>query len=365
VDVIEMRLQTSNVATALSPNGSNLCQALYFLITTLNVVDVYFIGRDPQKRKQFLMAFGWGAAVAVGTGVLDLVTNRAGLAGLLAPFRNATYVLMIDNDAMSMHRVVGLMSEASAYAGLCLPFLCLLALTPSRNSPWGRWRAPLCVALVVMTYLSTSSGGYVALGAVAAIVAIGVAAGMAEGRTAAWWGGFGILLSVSLVAALLFIRPEIFQPLYHMIDVMVLHKSSSASYIERSYWNRVSYQAFLHTHLLGAGVGGSRASSWIYALLSNIGLPGTALLAIFLLQTLLARAAEPSDRALARAVKLALLPSLLIISLSGSSVGFGLGASILFGLTAAICWPAAKPSTALARVKRDRQKDPPIGALAG
>jgi hypothetical protein len=346
INVITMRTSAVRGPVPLMPDAANLTQGLYFVITTLTVVTIYLICQDPARRKQFLQAFGWGAVIAILTGLVDLVTSKAGLGGLLEPFRNAQYALHLDNEAAGMHRVIGLMSEASAYAGLISPFLCLIALTPSKDSPWGRWRVPLCVGLVLMTFLSTSSGGYVGLAVLGAVVAASLFMGMIEKRRAAWWGGYGMLMAAAAVCVLLLVNPLFFDPLLQVFDRVVLNKTSSNSYIERSMWNKVAYQAFVGTDYLGTGIGGARASSWIYSLLSNIGAPGTILLFIFMAQAVLARPANPADKTLVRAAKLALAPCLLLASLAGTSAGFGLPGAILFGLAAALCWPVTAPRTA-------------------
>lgn len=344
VDVVEIRLTRLGGASPLAPNGANFTQALYFVFTTLLIVDVFFICSDPVKRRQFLSAFGWGAVVAIGTGLLDLAASNLGLSAILEPFRNASYVMMLDNDAMNMHRIVGLMSEASSYASLCLPFLALIALTPSEaGAPWNRWSVRLGLALTVMTYLSTSSSGYVSLAAVGLAVAVNIGVGMVLWRRWAWMAAYVLLILATAGVAVLLFEPQLYDALYHVIDAMVLHKTQSQSYMERSSWNRAAMQAFHGTHWLGVGAGGARASSWPIALLSNIGLPGTALLVIFMAQAFMVRPRAPADVALARATKLAILPNLVMASLSGTTIALGVGVSMLFGLVCAMGWAEPEP----------------------
>lgn len=339
VKVVEMRLLKTADPVPLEPGLANFNQTMYFVLTTLIIVNVYFVCADRSKRESFLKAFGWGAALAVVTGLADLVASKAGLGSLLAPFRNAAYVMMLDNDAMNMHRIVGLMSEASSYAALCLPFLSLILLAPTDASPWGRWSRPLGLALVAMTYLSTSSSGYVSLGAVAIALGMSLMIGVVLGRRPAWMGVYGGLIAVTAVLGVALLMPQLIAAFYNVIDLMVLHKTSSDSYVSRSAWNAAAYQAFLGTHLLGAGSGSARASSWPLALLANIGLPGTLSLVGFMLQVVFARPADPSDRLLARAAKLGLLPNLLMLSLSGTSMAIGAGTAMLFGVIAGLGWP--------------------------
>jgi hypothetical protein len=342
VSVVTMRPGEYPGPGPLQPDMANVTQAIYFILTTLTVISVYLICQDEARRRRFLQAFGWGGAMAILTGAADLVADKAGLSGLLEPFRNAQYALNLEQVVVGMHRVVGLMSEASSYAGLCVPFLSLLALTPTKDSPWGRWRAPLWMGLLLMTALSTSSSGYIGLAALAAVIAMSLMVGMLEQRRAAWWGGYGALMALAGAAALLLVKPSLFDPLVRLADAVVLQKTGSESYIERTTWNRVSYEAYLQTHLLGVGIGSARASSWIYSVLSNIGLPGAVLYFVAIAQLVFARVAAPQDRALARAAKLALVPMLVQASVGSTSVGFGLAGATFFGLAGALCWPLAE-----------------------
>src|SRR6185437_13050671 len=132
------------------------------------------------------------------------------------------------------------------------------------------------------------------LAALGVVLAGSLSLGMLERRKPAWWGGYAMLMAAGVLAAVLLLDPKAFDPLVHIVQVIVINKTSSNSYIDRAVWNQVAYQAYLATHYLGVGVGGARASSWIYSLLSNIGLPGTVLLFGFMAQVFLTPAADPA-----------------------------------------------------------------------
>ena len=70
------------------------------------------------------------------------------------------------------------------------------------------------------------------------------------------------------------------------MQATIFEKSVSASAEERFYWNYKSWMAFLDTGGLGIGLGSSRASSWVIAVLSQLGVVGAALLALLVLQIL-------------------------------------------------------------------------------
>jgi hypothetical protein len=351
VDVVVMRLVTIAMPEPLGPSASNFTQSFYFLLTSVTTVALYFAAADPERRRTLLAAFRVGAVVTVVTGLVDLAAAGSGLSSLLAPFRNASYAMMADAEVLNVKRVVGLMSEASAYAGICMSFLAMALLQPALPKDLGggtvlKWG--LSLSLLAMTYMSTSSGGFVGL---AALLAVAMALMCWDAATLKRRALLGLLLPASaacVVLALWIWAPDVFEKPVTMIDALVFHKTASASYIERSMWNRVSYDAFLGTLGLGAGMGGARASSWIFAILANIGWPGALLLGGFMLQVFLAgrRGLGRQDARLMRVAKLALLPNLVIASLSGTAVGYGLGNAWLLALAAAIAWPLQQRATA-------------------
>jgi hypothetical protein len=347
IPVVLMRLSADvRGATFLEPSAANITQTAYFLITTLFAIAIFVTARSVDGRRMLFSAFKWGAVTAIITGLLDVATSSTGLSWLLAPFRNATYAIMIDDSMLGTKRVIGLVSEASAYAGLVLSFLCVIAFLPprSRSVPAGRVQAAtLTAALVAMTYLSTSSGGLLALAVVAMLVAANFVRGTISGNRHAPFGLYMVLIAVTGSVGTILFLPQIADSVSRLIDVMVLQKTHSESYIERSQWNTVAYDAFLQSYGLGVGLGGTRASSWLLAVLSNIGAPGAILLSVVVLQVMFARAAEAAEHELLGALKFALIPGLLVPSLSGTSVGFGLGNAFIVGVALAVTQPDFRP----------------------
>ena len=155
-----------------------------------------------------------------------------------------------------------------------------------------------------------------------------------------WLGAVAALaLCVVLVAA-----PGILAPMREMFDLMVLQKTSSGSYEERSMWTQVSLHALAATHGLGVGLGSTRASNFGVALISNAGLPAAFFFALFLLQNLVLRRAPRGDaqaRALLSAVRWSCLPPFFTSLLIGTTPDFGLFNAFLYGFAVAVTRPQA------------------------
>jgi hypothetical protein len=63
---------------------------------------------------------------------------------------------------------------------------------------------------------------------------------------------------------------------------MVFNKLGSQSAAERFMWNRQNMANFTDTFGVGVGLGSSRSSSWLLALVSQVGVIGSALFGLFL-----------------------------------------------------------------------------------
>ncbi len=353
IDVFAMRAELQ-VAIPLQPSSANITQTFYFVMTTLGVLSFYLVARTPQLKPHLFNALLFGGAVTALAGVVDITTYTLGLGALLEPFRTATYAFLVDSEVLGAKRVVGLSSEASAYAGLCMSFATPIFFL-RQSFQTARTRNLIAPAtflvLVVMIALSTSSTGYVGMAVLGAVL---VAYGLREasrGRAAGWQSLILVYAAAALILSIVVFKADILQKGVEMVDEMVFHKTQSSSYIERSSWNRVTFQAFLDTFGLGAGLGSARASSWVVSILGNIGAVGAGLMLGFLCLVYFSRPPNNQlrDAETATGAKAALIPMLVMASLSGTSVGFGLIPAFLFGLIGAVSWPSKSRHTGPAK----------------
>jgi hypothetical protein len=345
VIVFPMHLFGGFATDTLKPTTSNITQCFYFALTTLTVLTFYWSARDKALRPHIMNGILLGGLVTVLTGLADIFVP----ASVLAPMRTATYALLTDSEVLGAKRVVGLMPEASAYAGVCMSFAApIFLLRPTFRSKIMRSLiAPtVFLALLVMIVLSTSSTGYLGLAVLFATLTIyGCVQFMHGNPTGKYTLGFVCLASLAGLA-ILTMMPSLLDRPAALINATIFQKTTSESYIGRGMWNTVSLQAFRDTFGLGAGLGSVRASSWPVALLGNIGIIGTMLMAGFVLSIVNRRQIDSKnfDRNIASAAKLALIPLLGMASLSGTSVGFGLMPAVLIGVAGAAIWQPAAPS---------------------
>lgn len=354
VEIIPMRLSLFMRTDWLQPTTQNISQLAYLTISVAAVPAFARLLSTEAMRQHALKALCFGGAVVIVTGLLDFMTQFMPLQAVLAPFRTATYALLTEvNLTGGAKRVVGLMPEASAYGALCISFLTGLyffrrALTdrPLRT----RYVPVLMGLLLIFTWLSTSSAAYVALGVLAAAMGAEWLWRAAKARQKSLRRDLGLELSlvfaaIIFVCLLVLIKPGLLDPLIAMIDEIVLKKSSSSSFEERSLWTAVSWQALLDTYGLGVGMGGTRASNSVVAVLSNTGFLGGLCYYGFVLQTVLRRT-HPQDEtgaAFLNAVRWTMAPALATTILIGTSADFGYFNAWLYGLAAAVAFSTRMP----------------------
>lgn len=368
VEIVPVRSVGQADTALLSPTPQNLSQLVYVSISVLAIFTFAHLLRGDAMRRHAMRALCLGAALTVLTGALDLASQYLPIGPALELFRTASYALLTEVEILDVRRVVGLMPEASSYGTLALGFLASLYFF-RRAMPAGPMRdrlvPVLMMLLLLLTWLSTSSAAYLGIGVFGAAV-LGdwfsrAAASrhlpqFRRGLVAEFWLGAGAALALFVVVVA---APNVLTPMREMFDMMVLQKTSSGSYEERSMWTRVSLQALGATHGLGVGLGSTRASNFAVALLSNAGLPATAFFVLFLLQNLVLRKVQRRNaqaRALLSAVRWSCLPPFFTGLLIGTTPDFGLFNAFLYGFAVAVtrpqAWVPARPAPAPSLVER-------------
>ena len=269
--------------TALAPVSLNVSQAGYFVLSGLTFFAICLeLRRNPDVtniRRGFFLRFSLTAAM----GLADLMGKMTGLGDVLAPIRSATYVMLTNTSQAGFWRIAGAYSEASAFGGTCLVGLAF------NYTYWRRTRSKpaflVGLLLFLLLLLSTSSTAYVGLAIISVPACIGLVQSMLRGRLMAGEMVVLALIAIFIVLCLgtLAFDPRLFRPVQHLFDVSIVNKLSSSSGHERTYWNVKSIQSFFDTSGMGVGLGSSRASSWIIAVLSQLGIFGTILMCVLIL----------------------------------------------------------------------------------
>lgn len=328
------------VAVPLQPTTQNVSQMAYLTISCVSVFAAAYLFTKPGGLTVWVRSMVIGGAVIIVTGLLDVAGQWVNLHWLLDPFRTATYSLLVDNEVLGAKRIVGLMPEASAFGGVSLGAAVSLHFM-GRVLPAGRMRflwAPLVVTgLLAFAVLSTSSAAYVGLGVFAGMAVLDWASRFVSGpREIAARQQLLIETAVALVAVLgaaVFVMADVdrLRPVFEMVDTMVFKKTASSSFVERSMWSEISWNALLETHGFGVGIGSTRASNVVVAVLSNTGFLGGALLYGFCLQKLFSPTLRdnPAAAAVQRGAKWAYPIGFTVGCLVGTSPDFGVNGAFM------------------------------------
>jgi hypothetical protein len=272
------------VETTLKPVSGNVNQGGYFAagVFTYFALSIFLIrdGSFASVAKAFFLFI----SMHVSLGVVDLAGKMAGVGDILAPLRTAGYSMLVETHAEGFWRLVGSYPEASTFGsatllGLAFSFT-YWKVTGSRSA------FALACALIGLLVLSTSTTAYVGLAVLTLILGLSIFIRGHKGYVTSRdivviaCGAAGIS---SLVALAVF-DEHTMNSFSRLLLSATVEKTESASAEERFYWNQKSWQAFVDTMGLGIGLGSSRASSWLFAVISQLGIIGSVLTCILVLQ---------------------------------------------------------------------------------
>ncbi|AWB90870.1 hypothetical protein [Aeromicrobium chenweiae] len=244
---------------------SNLAQAGYFGLAVLVVV---YFARNPPKNSRFI-----AAGFAVGT-LLNLWALANQLIGIFYPrevFRTSLFGIHSDSYFNGAQRFSGIYSEPSMLAtfSVAAGVYGLFALgTKTHRNAVGVFLLASNLTMLAMSYSGTAvAGGGLVAGLTVGVVVWRFVSGQSRVRAE--------VMLLMIVAAVVIATAS--AVVHDYAAALIEDKLRSSSYANRSGSNAFSWDLFLDTWYLGAGLGSSRPSSFAMLLLSNVGLVGTGL----------------------------------------------------------------------------------------
>jgi hypothetical protein len=306
----------------LGPAASNITQSLYLAVGGLTFLAFCVLLRE--RRTWSAVKFGFFAwcTVHAALGAVDFTAKHLGAVDLLDPLRTATYVMHTGAREAGFFRITGGFSEASAFASTTLA---TLAFTVTYwRSTGHKGSLALSASLLFLLLLSTSTTAYFGLMVISIPLLASLAWRFLMRLSLSWQDvylvAFFVLGSTAALAVMVY-DPRAYDPLLRLFDEVMLNKADSPSGQERAYWNERSLQSFRDTLGLGMGIGSSRASSWLVAVVSQLGVLGTVMMGFLVISVsrpLHARSASRTDveiNALARSARACALAWLVAASL--------------------------------------------------
>lgn len=333
--------------TPLSFSSNNITQTIYAVGGLLCFAFTYAYLKCGGTARDVINAMLVLAVANLVFALLDVITYRTGTAHLFDFIRTANYALLTGSEKAGFKRISGTFPEASAFAGYTIvlfAFTASLWIDRMRTVTTGLVAGLLLLALL----LSTSTTALVSLAMVAVFLFWRALPASYAGHVTGRPGAIALaILAVPLCFMLILVlMPEFAKAVQEFLDETLYSKLNSQSARERMQWNAVAFQVFLDTWGWGAGLGSARASSYALVLLSNVGLIGTVLFALFVGNILSMKSGGGiREHTTMRAAKAGVFAGLCEAMISGTVYDLGLLFYLLAGSAAALRWNPARART--------------------
>ncbi|KQT60480.1 MULTISPECIES: hypothetical protein [unclassified Aureimonas] len=328
----------SIVTGPLQPATTNITQTVYLMGSLCCYALVS--GYASLGRVNFLAKALCGAALTcLLLALFDVATFATDTQYLMEFLRNANYSIMIEAEIGGLKRIVGAFPEASSYGACAVSLFAFVIIMKIE-----RFRFPglglITLALGVTVIFSTATTAYVAmLVPIFCTFAFCIVCIVKQKATFnhVSFLVFGLLVVPPLTLGLMLI-PSVWETVTTLVETTLANKLATDSGIERMAWNKAALISFLDTYGFGAGLGSVRTSSFLTALLSNVGIVGTLLFGCFsfsLVRTVLFQGrGTRMERSIGMAALFAALTQAAASVISGTVVDLGLLFSATAGLAA-------------------------------
>jgi hypothetical protein len=268
-------------------------------------------------------------------------------------------VLHLDDEVYGMKRIVGSYPEASSFARATLGSLAFtgtLWLGGRRPALTG----PLASASLILVVLSTSSTGLAGTPLVLVLLymTLMLRGGFHPSRPFSSAAALGAPIAVVAVTLAVLLNDAAAETVRSYFDLLIFSKSSSDSGVERSSWNTYAIQNFFDSLGLGVGLGTVRTSSFPIALVSNVGVLGTAFYLLFIASALLRRPGPA--RSFSADVRMAARNGCLALIIGDTFAAPTVEQGLLFYVLAGLA--CAEPELGLQEI--DAMAHRPSGAMA-
>ena len=277
--------------------------------------------------------------VNIAFAFLDIATYYSSTGFLLEIIRNGPYAMHVDESIHGLKRIAGSFTEVSTFAFVTLSFLALsIGLQGTRLYP--KMINVSIIVQVVLLALSTSSTAYVGLFALFGMIANRLMVrifrnGFDDYSFRSILASFFVIIVIAMVVLT---NANLSASIIDILTTTVFEKGSSESGLERGSWNTQGMLNLIDTYGVGVGIGGARASSFVVAILSNLGLVGSTLFLLFCISAFFAgnTSLSPNDKKIVLATRLAAAMIFIAASISGTMVDLGISFYVFAGISASL-----------------------------
>ena len=274
----------------LEPSTSNITQSIYFIADASCFLILSGFGATRGGIKTLLHATLFVATMNLVFAALDWITYLTHTAEILSVIRNASYTLRVDDEVVGIKRTVGSFVEASSFGSVTLGYFAF-TLRMWFMGVYPRFTATLTLLALGATLLATSTTAYFGLAVLLSILYVELLLQLVSRPVSipVRLFVFGAPFLVAILALSIALSDSYSEKVRDLLDVFFFNKMASDSGVERSSWNRAALQSFFDTYGFGFGNGSGRASSFVVAVLANLGLLGSVLLFVFFIGVFFSR----------------------------------------------------------------------------
>jgi hypothetical protein len=254
---------------------SNAAQAGYLLLNCVFVIFVIWKSIDRLQFERCIAAFRWSGAFAAGVGSYQWLSHMTGLPYPQSFFNsNLAWAQLTEQQVGGAWRLSATFTEpsaAGAYFATWTAFNLFSVINHNNKVPWWNWC--LLVSGIVMLALTTSTTGYVTLGAMLVlffgkqILMFLVSDGLGSRALLV------ILIVIAGIAAGALLLPSFSQ----VLTEVIWNKSNSSSGQHRMATSLYAFSLVFQTLGLGVGLGSNRPAGLLSYIASNLGVPGLLL----------------------------------------------------------------------------------------
>jgi hypothetical protein len=320
----------------ISPSSGNLTQSVYFTadVVCFLTCSVFLETRSGVRTVTLaLIAF---CIANIAFAAIDFVTFSTGTGYLMNSIRNATYVIFNGAPETGFRRIIGSFTESSEFSSVtfgAFAFSTQLWL----SGAYSRASAAISLVSLFLLVLSLSSTAYVALPVYVTLLYLAQVAALfrrRENPTALAQFLIFVPLILAAAAFVIFLWPSALRVVSETITATVFDKSTSESGIDRGRLNIEAIQSFFDTLGLGAGIGSIKTSSFVLAVLANLGVAGTIFYGLFIRSILFGSKIRTSRDAARLAARSGAIAGLITGTISGTLIDLGLIFFVLCALAA-------------------------------
>ncbi|MFD1559273.1 hypothetical protein ACFSHT_27115 [Paraburkholderia silviterrae] len=329
----------------LGPVAGNLSQAIYCIADTLIYCCMYAFLQFRGAYRTLANAILLLTALNVLAGMIDIASHTVGV-DALAFVKTAQFAYMPGAEMGGLVRISGTFSETSSFSGFTLPlFVFCLNLWLVGFRP--KLSGVLAAASGMLLLLSTSGTAYVGLGGYLVVLLFSrphLIARAACARKNRMWA-FSLCMGVLGALYVVLFLPAVADALTQFVDTTIFNKAGSSSGVERMGWNAQGVTNFLDTFGIGVGLGSIRASSFLVALLANLGIVGVICYGFFIGKSVLSPvpAHYPfTERAVCYAARHSAISALIVASAASSVFDLGTCFYLLAAAAGALSLPAPR-----------------------